>query len=209
MHKLFAACGALLVAGLLAAAPAAAVTLGFSAICEDAGNAAMVGEDQFFVDLEEVDSDTVSFTFRNTGPEDSVISEIYFDDGYFTFASFLEGPGVDYETGAEPPDLPAGESILPPFDTNLSFQAAHPSPHNGIGPDERLTIILNLDSGVSFADVLADLTGTDLRIGLHAQGFDNDESCSFVNNPIPVPGAVWLLGSGLAGLIGLRRKLAA
>ena len=25
-------------------------------------------------------------------------------------------------------------------------------------------------------------------------------------NPVPIPGAVWLLGSGLIGLIGLRRK---
>ena len=29
------------------------------------------------------------------------------------------------------------------------------------------------------------------------------------NNAVPIPGAVWLLGSGLCGLLGLRRKLAA
>ncbi len=27
------------------------------------------------------------------------------------------------------------------------------------------------------------------------------------NNPVPVPGAVWLLGSGLAGLVALRRRM--
>ncbi len=28
----------------------------------------------------------------------------------------------------------------------------------------------------------------------------------FVGSPVPIPGAVWLLGSGLLGLIGVRRK---
>jgi len=27
------------------------------------------------------------------------------------------------------------------------------------------------------------------------------------NNPVPIPGAVWLLGSGLAGLVALRRRM--
>lgn len=38
----------------------------------------------------------------------------------------------------------------------------------------------------------------------------NDLSFSFTNtsttNPVPIPGAVWLFGSGLAGLIGLNRR---
>ena len=26
------------------------------------------------------------------------------------------------------------------------------------------------------------------------------------NNPVPIPGAVWLFGSGLIGLVGIKRK---
>jgi hypothetical protein len=31
-------------------------------------------------------------------------------------------------------------------------------------------------------------------------------SSPFGANPVPVPAAVWLLGSGLIGLVGLRRR---
>jgi hypothetical protein len=204
---LAASCG-LFLFGLLAVQPASAVTLDFFAICEE-GNAAMVGEQQFRLDVEQADTDMVSFTIRNLGPEPSVISEVYFDDGYLSFDSFIESAGVDYEVGASPGDLPGGNSITPNFDADLAFQAMNPSPFNGIGPDEWLTIVMDLDAGTTFADVLDDLLGPDLRVGLHAQAFMDDESCSFVNNPIPIPGAVWLLGSGLLGLLGLRRKRSA
>ncbi len=33
------------------------------------------------------------------------------------------------------------------------------------------------------------------------------ESYIFYGEPVPIPGAVWLLGSGLIGLVGFRRKL--
>jgi hypothetical protein len=37
----------------------------------------------------------------------------------------------------------------------------------------------------------------------NAQWFDLDDVSM---NPVPIPGAIWLLGSGLLGLVGLKRK---
>ena len=43
--------------------------------------------------------------------------------------------------------------------------------------------------------------------------FDPDSTvCTYSyssSNPTPVPGAIWLLGSGIAGLVGIRRKMQA
>ena len=36
---------------------------------------------------------------------------------------------------------------------------------------------------------------------------DNHDDLIMAFTPVPLPGALWLLGSGLLGLVGLRRKL--
>ncbi len=41
---------------------------------------------------------------------------------------------------------------------------------------------------------------------MHVINFESGGSESFVNNPVPVPAAVWLLGSGLLGLVGVARR---
>ena len=40
------------------------------------------------------------------------------------------------------------------------------------------------------------------RINMH---FGSNDPA--VVHPVPVPGVIWLLGSGLAGLLGFRRKI--
>jgi hypothetical protein len=46
-----------------------------------------------------------------------------------------------------------------------------------------------------------------LRIGLQDDGSGNAQFYTEINPaPVPVPAAVWLLGSGLIGLIGIRRR---
>lgn len=79
------------------------------------------------------------------------------------------------------------------------------------------------DIGVTYGDGWVDwfLQGVNLSAGFSMQGMlsiagdfvRGDEyskaQISFGHNPsaTPIPGAVWLLGSGLAGLIGFRRKM--
>ena len=164
------------------------------------------------------ESDTkVLFEFFNNGPVASSITDVYFDDGSLLGISSLidkdEGtgghPGVDFSQGASPGDLPGGNTIG--FDVTAGFLAdSDPAvPQNGINPGEWLGILFDLQSGASFENVISQLGDGRLRIGLHVQSIGTiGGSESFVNNMtvIPIPSAVWLLGAGMVGLVGLRRK---
>ena len=71
-------------------------------------------------------------------------------------------------------------------------------------PDDYLNINLSLSSfiGVDLASI------SDVLFSYEAD-LANDISIDFISvdaTPTPIPGAVWLLGSGLVGLVGLRRK---
>jgi hypothetical protein len=46
----------------------------------------------------------------------------------------------------------------------------------------------------------------ELILGNHGSGLANGSGLDVGASPVPVPAAAWLLGSGLVGLIGIRRK---
>lgn len=151
------------------------------------------------------------FHFRNAGPEASSISEVYFDDGsLLALSTVVDGPGVDFEPDANPPDLPGGENAVPPFQVTEGFLAQSvPSPSmNGVGPSEWVMIDFTLQGGQTYLDVVDDLTTGALRIGIHVIAFDSGGSESFINAPVPEPGTAVLVGLGLLAL-GLRRTRAA
>ena len=64
--------------------------------------------------------------------------------------------------------------------------------------------IFDSDKGGSIADfaLAGEVGGLDLDDQIM-----NGVQIGSINNPVPIPGAVWLLGSGLLGLVGLRRKI--
>jgi len=42
--------------------------------------------------------------------------------------------------------------------------------------------------------------------GINPDGFEEGWIAEIDPTPVPIPGAVWLLGSGLIGMVGIRRK---
>lgn len=196
-------------------APAAhASTLGFFGITSnDVGDVA-IGEAQLTVDVTDPGGNQVLFTFLNAGPAASSIVQVYFDDGSLLGIASIDDsdPGVEYSQDASPPDLPGGENATPPFEVTAGFLADADAGQggkqlHGVNPGESLGILFDLQDEQTFNNVIAELASGELRIGIHVQGFDSGGSESFINNPVPLPAAVWLLGSALLALIGLRRRI--
>ncbi len=176
---------------------------------------AAIGEAQLFVDVTDEGGGKVRFTFSNTGPLASSITDIYFEDGTLLgIASIDNTPGVSFSQLAAPPNLPSANFANPAFVTTSGFSADSDPPVQpmGVNPFEQVGIVFDLESGKTFANVLTAIGlgfdpattdpggNTSLRIGIHVQGFDRGGSESFV--AVPVPGAVLLgvLGLGVAGL---------
>jgi hypothetical protein len=114
-------------------------------------------------------------------------------------------PDVDFSEGASPGNLPGGNLIGFVATAGFLADSDPPVPSNGVNPNESLEIVFDLQFGGAFADVIAELTNGDRRIGVHVQDFDGGGSDSFVNLPVPEPSAALLIGMGLSILASRRR----
>ncbi len=198
----------------VAPGPASALMLGFGNITSnDAGNAA-IGEGQLSVDVTDLGGGGVSFQFANSGPEQSTITHIYFDDGVALDASTLTivgDSGVNFSLDDREGNLPGGNSLDPQFETMLSVGADAPSPKNGVNPGEGVTLSF---ASLNFQALTDALNSGLLRVGIHVQNFANGGSESFItttNIEIPPPqvdepGSLLIFGAGIIGVAVLRRR---
>ena len=192
---------------LLLVSNSSATTLNFGCITNnDVTNAACtIAESQITLDVEHLDRQAL-FTFSNTGSSDAFIADIYFmynTIDYLNFDSIINHSGVSFSEGAKPKHLPAYHGA-PSFSVDADKNG---SGKIGIDLDESLSILFNLDDD-KFGDILNAIYTGNLVVGLHVQGIgtNNQFSESLVNTSVvPVPGAIWLFGSGLLALVGLTR----
>ncbi len=201
---------------VVSAAAANAVTYSFTGVTSNSTANVSTGQTQLTMDVLDSGSGTVSFTFNNSGPLASSITDVYWDDQASllgTMGAITSSSGVSFAQGANPGNLPGGNTIgFTVSPSGASADSNAPAQPNGVNPGEWLTIVWNLISGATFADVIAALNlGGDqsgsLRVGIHVQGFANGGSESFVNTPpIPLPAAGWLMVAGLGALTIARRR---
>ena len=183
----------LFVSFALTSTASAAITYTFSGITNNDPGDTAIGEAQLTMELSDPGGGQALFTFYNDGPEQSTISEIYFDDGtLLSLAGIVESSGVDFSVGGSPPVLPGGNALDPDFETSFMVSADNPAPTNGVDPGESVGLLFNLQGGQTFANVIGAISNGDLRIGLHVINFESGGSESFVL--VPAPGAL-ILGS--------------
>jgi hypothetical protein len=167
---------------------------------------------QFSMEVTDAGNHQVLFKISNNGPVASTITEVLFYDGALLGISSLSGSaGVSFTKGApfHPLSLPRYPEAKFGVDENTRRGVSYGIDNTG----EWLGVLFNLKRGYSFQDLLNELRGGKVFVGLRVQqigryGFRGGEWYRSVCPSVPDGGlTVTLLGLAVLGLAGLRRAL--
>jgi len=192
-----------------AAGAAQAEDYSFACVTNNSATNCAAGSAQFGLTLTQ-GAGYVAFLFTNGGPLASSITDIYFDwldpAGTYAPGTITSSAGVSFDWGATPPNLPGATNLDPDFSADLAADSDAPAQPNGVNPGEWVSFRFLTDS-TSTAD---DLYSGALRVGVHAQGFSNGGSESFVtiSSPAPEPEtyALFLAGLAVVGTVARRKR---
>jgi hypothetical protein len=188
--------------------PVHAATIGFTKITNNGPDDV---SSQLLADVTDAGGGQVLFKFSNTGPLASFIGQIYFDDANSVLSnmSVLDDTnpetslGVSFQIGANPANLPSGNTVSPPFVADFAAGADNPAPSNGVNPNEMVGIVFD----GAFANVLSDINSGALRLGLHVQGIgQTGNSDAFVSVPEPATAMNVAMMLAMIGCPLLRRR---
>lgn len=207
------------VLGLITNANAASVTYGFEKITnnnvEDISSQlsitlwdSMEANSQF--GTLSLAANQVLFTVQNNVGIASSVAEVYIDDGLLgpSIAANSLGGFTNFSGGgANPSDLPGGGDVGFMATTNFSADVNPGPPSNGVdASDDILGLILGLGSFADFNAVIAAVNDGSLRFGYHVRSIGVAGGSDGYVSVVPLPAAVWFLGTGLLALIGFSRR---
>lgn len=174
---------------------------------------------QLTVDVTAFGTTGALFTFTNPVGISSSIVDVYFSDPaptiFTDYAIASQSSGVDFTLDtASPANFPEGG---PSFVEVASADAAGSGTNeiaNGINAvGESLAFSALFSTGSSFSSLIAAINAGDFRIALQTRDNPtggNPSTDRWLNDrpvsEVPLPGAVWLFGSGLMGLVGYKRR---
>lgn len=181
-----------------------AVPVTFNCASNNSGQCPAVAA-QVLLDVVDLGGGQATFTFSNSGPIGSTITDIYWRSTAVSGGGAIvdSGAGVSFSWGANPNNPGGGIH----WDAHVGADSNAPVGPNGVDPSQWVSFTMAYAGG--FGDLVSSLGG-DGQLAIHLQRIGpRDESDWAVSTPIPEPGSYALTLAGLAvvGFIARRRRV--